>query len=88
MNNTKKKKVGGTPTLNNLSADDLRVRILRELENARSQISGMRLLAQQRKWWDLAQANKDLAELVATANVTLREADRRKDKMRPWTWPR
>ena len=88
MNNTKKKKVGGTPTLNNLSADDLRVRILRELENARSQISGMRLLAQQRKWWDLAQANKDLAELVATANVTLREADRRKDKMRPWKWPR
>ena len=82
----KKAKVGGTPTLNNLSADDLRIRTLGELENVRSQISAMRLLVQQRRWAALAQANKDLSVLLQGANVTLGEIVRRADKMIPRRW--
>ena len=86
MNETQKKKVGGTPTLKNLSSKELLEVILGELENVRSQISAMRLLVQQRRWAALAQANKDLSVLLQGANVTLREIDRRADKMIPRRW--
>ena len=77
----KKTKVGGTPTLKNLSSSELITRILRELENLRNGISGMRLHAQQRRWGELLQAWSDQALLEETAAWTIREIRTRVSRM-------
>ena len=69
----KKAKVGGTPTLKNLSSSELLARILRELENLRNGISGMRLHAQQRRWGEFLQAWRDYDLLEETAAWTIQE---------------
>mgnify|MGYP001580233163 FL=1 len=84
----KKAKVGGTPTLKNLSADELRVKLLAATASARDAIAPVRLLTQQRKWREALQAWADHGKLDVQVEVLVDEISRRGVKMSAWAWQR